>query len=109
MDKQTIIAELRRVADALQSRPVTRPQFSEKSRISVSTVRYAFGTWNDAVRAAGIEPIPRGGLVELRKQALPDDVYLQEIIRLTGELGKKPTESQMNAKGKFSIKPYRDR
>lgn len=109
MDKQTIIAELRRVADALQSRHVRQRQFAENSRISVSTVRYTFGSWNDAVKAAGLEPIPSEGLPELKRQALPDEVYLQEIIRLTGELGKKPTDNQMNAKGKFSIKPYRDR
>lgn len=109
MDKQTIITELRRIAEVLSSRHVTQRQFRDNSRISMSTVRYTFGSWNEAVKAAGLDPIPSSGLPELKKHALPDGVYLQEIMRLTRELGKKPTDSQMNAKGQYSIKPYRDR
>src|SRR5271155_4134058 len=99
-------ARLRRygLADIL-----TQRQFREKSRVSISTVRYTFGSWNEAVAAAGLEPVPLGGLPELKKQSLPDDVYLQEIIRLTKELSRKPTDNLMNAKGRFSVKPYRDR
>jgi len=107
--EQEIIAELRRVAETLQTSRLTQQQFSQHGRISRSKVRYYFGTWNQAIKASGLKPIPSGGLPELKRQALPDDEYLQEIIRLTRELGKQPTYDELNSKGRFSDRPYRKR
>lgn len=103
MDKQKIIAELRRVAELLQTSHLSQRQFAKNSRISLSTIKYTFGTWKEALNASGLN-------VGLRKQSrLDDDVYLREIIRLTQELGKKPTVTQLTSKGQFSEKPYRIR
>lgn len=38
-----------------------------------------------------------------------DDEYLMEIVRLTKELGKKPTIPEMRSKGRFSEGPYKQR
>lgn len=105
MDKrEKIIAEIRRVAEFLKTSELSQRQFRENSRIPLSNIRYTFGSWKEALKSAGLTSAP------MSKRAMtPDNELLQEIIRLTRELGKKPTDSQMNSKGRFSIKPYRDR
>jgi hypothetical protein len=107
MDKNEIIAELRRVAEILQSSSLTISQFKQYGRISDSAVMKKSGSWNEAIQAAGLMPIP-SGLPPHRKHT-SDEEYLQEIIRLTKEIGKQPTVAQMSAKGRFSEDPYRKR
>jgi len=109
MTKEEIIAELRRVAEEVQPSLLTYNQFKQHGRINVSTVLNTFGTWNEAKEVAGLGLIPPGGFPGLNTPSRPDDEYLQEIIRLTRELGKRPTISVMNAKGQFSDWPYRQR
>lgn len=105
MDKrEKIITEIRRVAEFLKTSELSHRLFSQNSRVALSTVRYTFGSWKDALKAAGLKSAPQP-----RPVTIPDDELLQEIIRLTRELGKKPTESQLNSKGRFSVKPYRNR
>ncbi len=105
MDKrEKIVAEIRRVAESLKTSELSQRQFRENSRLSLSNIRYTFGSWREALKCAGLAPAPQP-----KRSMTPDDELLQEIIRITQELGKQPTDSQMNSKGKFSIKPYRDR
>jgi hypothetical protein len=104
MDKDEIIAELRRVAELLGTTSVTRQQFSQYGRIGVKTVEYKFGTWNQAIKAAGLVPTKPGV-----QNVLLDEELLQEIIRLTKEIGKQPTLGELSAKGQFSLMPYKTR
>ncbi len=104
MDKDEIIAELRRVAVSLGVSSLTRQQFQEYGRISVKTVEYKFGTWNQAIEAAGLVPTKTGA-----QNVLLDEDLLQEIIRLTKEIGKQPTLAELSAKGQFSLMPYKTR
>lgn len=105
MDKKDeIIAELRRVANLLQTSALTASQFSQHGRVSANTVRNHFGSWNQAVEAAGLVPTPSGP--PPNRKLTSDAEYLQEIIRLTREIGKQPAESEMRAKGRFSTEPY---
>jgi hypothetical protein len=108
MDQQEMIAELRRVAEKLQSTGLTQRQFREHSLVSVSTVKGKFGSWNHAVEAAGLNVSPRFS-PELHQTKLSDDELLREIIRLTQELGREPPYTEMNAKGRYSVKPYMKR
>jgi len=57
MDKQEIIAELRRVAELLPTPHLSQRQFSQNSRISVSTIKSNFGTWGRAVETAGLRGV----------------------------------------------------
>jgi hypothetical protein len=75
--------------------------------IGLTTVRYHFGTWNQAIKAAGLRPVEPG--VHAKRRIISDETLLEEIIRPKRELGKRPTDSELSAKGKFSITPYRDR
>jgi hypothetical protein len=101
--------ELIRISKLLNSSSISQSEFEAHGNISVTTVRYTFGSWNTAIEAAGLMPNEPGRNLSHNKLRLDDDAYLREIVRLTEELGKKPTLSLLNAKGKYSVKPYRDR
>ncbi len=103
--EQEITEDIKRVAaddDRLSS-----SVYEEKGTIGLTTVRYRFGTWNEAVKAAGLEPNLPGG--ERGNSRILDEELLLEIIRLKAELGKMPGKSQISAKSKYSPKPYRNR
>lgn len=102
--KEKIIAEIRRIAQSLNTSQLSSREFNRNSKTSVRMVQYYFGSWKEAVEAAGLKTAPRKINV-----SIPDDQLLQEIIRLTQQLGKKPTDSQLSWKGKFSIRPYQKR
>jgi hypothetical protein len=73
----------------------------------LSTAGYQFGSWNRAVKAAGLQPYETGGNKVGPK--ISDQELLEEIIRLHHELSKRPSEKEMARFGKYSPKPYRDR
>jgi hypothetical protein len=105
--KNQIIEEMRRVAANLAKKSLTRKDFGKHSKISASSVRYHFGTWNDAIKEAGLIPVDTIEII--RPKFVEDDVLLLDLIRLYNEYGKEPTQSLINAKGKYSEKPYRTR
>lgn len=105
--KQHILQEIRRVANAIAPEQLTQRLFSRSSSVSVSSVRRAFGTFGKAVEAAGLvpnEPGFSGG-----RAPLDDDVLLQEIGKVWSATGKRPTEALLEARGEFSMRPYRKR
>jgi hypothetical protein len=108
MKNDDIISELQRVADKLQSPYLTMRLFRQHSKFSVSTIKNRFGTWNKALMAAGIQVLP-SGTPPAAKVSFSDDELLQEIVRLTSELGKTPTSREMNSIGRFSERPYSKR
>src|ERR671936_68401 len=101
MNKNEIIAELRRVAELLATSSLTINQFKQHGRIGVTTVREHFGSWNLAVRAAGLVEIPTGNT--LNRRTLSDDELLWDIIRITHEVGRQPTIAELSARGHFSL------
>ena len=104
MDKEEVISELRRVASHLSADRLSQDQFEQYGKISLTTVKKKFGSWNKALTVAGMEITP--GTTEFHQQKISDEDLLQEIIRLTVQLGKKPSASEMNAMGRFSRRPY---
>lgn len=104
--QEQIIAEIRRISSKLCTERLTQKLFERNSKISVSTVRSVFGSWNRAIKAAGFKPITN--YVPEHKE-IPDIELMAEIIRLTKELGKRPSDREMQALGKFSPQPYRKR
>ena len=105
--KNQIIEEMRRVAANIGKKSLTRKDFGKHSKISASSVRYHFGTWNDAIKEAGLIPVDTTEII--RPKLVEDDVLLLDLIRLYNEYGKEPTGLLINAKGKYSEKPYRTR
>lgn len=102
-----VIAEIQRVARLMNATRLSKREFDKHHDLGgLSTAGYQFGSWNRAVRAAGLDPNPQGGTSE---PDIDDNDLLQEIIRLHHHLGKQPSESEMARFGKFSPKPYKDR
>jgi len=92
-----ILDEITRLATEL-GEPSTSAQMQEQGEYSVTLAQNRFGSWNDALRAAGYDPHQR---IEI-----PNSELLEEIRRLTEELGKVPTAKEMSAHGEFSHRPY---
>ncbi len=101
--REQVIAEIRRVASKLDTQRLTRKDFARNSKMSTATVCNIFGSWNRAVEAAGLQPIV-AFVPELRE--IPDEELMAEVIRLKQELGKRPSDREMGALGRFSPRPY---
>ena len=110
-EKEEIIKEIQRVASKLNVHSLTQSQFEHNkiSKFSISTIRYHFGSWNEAIKEAGLNPIDPTEFIKNLPRTIPDDDLLQELLRLYKEYGKEPTQSLVNAKSRFSTKPYADR
>ena len=118
MDKETVIADIKRVADAMQVQSLSKSSYKEQGTINASTVEATFGSWNEAVKEAGLIAQPQGGLPKYERkrlarfqfdpttlvssQAVNDDIALQELVRLTKELGRRPSINQVEAKSSYS-------
>ena len=107
MDKREVITELKRVSEMLHSLYLSKHQFKQSSPISISTITYKFGSWKRALEEAGLPSSPPTNLITRTK--ITDDDLLLEIMRLTQELKKEPSEREMSAIGQYSPRPYRDR
>jgi hypothetical protein len=53
--REELVDELQRLAEEVD-RPPTTQQMNEQGRYSVSPYQNVFGSWIDALRAAGFEP-----------------------------------------------------
>jgi hypothetical protein len=125
MDKATVITELQRVAKMLDTDSLSRSVFQRHATISSAAVESTFGTWNEGIQAAGLTPLPQGGIPKdeqrrLERVADPptagsasarlsDDDLLEDLLRLSDELGRRPSGNQVSAKGKYDPKVYKKR
>ncbi|MFC7236953.1 homing endonuclease associated repeat-containing protein [Saliphagus sp. GCM10025317] len=92
--------DIRTIATKL-GRPPTSPEYRERGDFSVSLAQNLFGSWNEALAAAGFEP--------QCEHRIPDDGPLDEIRTLVEALGKVPTATDMDEYGRFSCRCYFDR
>jgi hypothetical protein len=104
---------------------VSRSQFDAHATIGTSAVEQTFGTWNEAVLAAGLRPLPQGGVPrdDVRRQErvkspptlgrgtgrISDDALLDDLLRLARELGRRPSGNQIAARGRFNPSVYQRR
>src|SRR5687767_12586111 len=124
MEKDLVIEELRRVARLIDSPSVSRSQFEAHATFSSAAVEQAFGTWNEAIRAARLIPLPQGGTPRderwrvqrvmnpaagTGRGRIPDEELLADLIRLAKELGRRPSGNQVAAKGKYNPSVYQRR
>jgi hypothetical protein len=103
--QQEIVDEIRRVASGAES--LTQNEFEARGRISLTKVRYHFGSWNQAIVASGLGPIQSG--MAQNRRTISDEEYLFEILRLSESLGRPAPEAEMSAKGRYSVQVARKR
>jgi hypothetical protein len=75
IDKETVIAELKRVAQILDTQNLGYRDFEKLATISRDTVVKRFGSWNNALQEAGLLP------AESKKKSLFSD---DELLINTG-------------------------
>ncbi len=106
--QQRVIHEIRRIASELGVDRLSSNEFDRLHRIAgVTTAGYQFGSWNEAVKAAGLEPYPIGSSNVGPK--ISDEELLLDLLRLEAEQGSRPSERKVAAFGQYSPKPYKDR
>jgi hypothetical protein len=90
--RERIVAEIKKLGEKLGRAP-SQAEFRREARISWHQVYKYFGGMRAAVRAAGLEPGPKGG--PLDEQAL-----VLDWARVVRELGRLPSRAEYDARGK---------
>lgn len=98
---QELLRELERLADALDPIPSSR-DMDEHGAFSPITYRKHFGSWNEALEAAGFDR-------RLPKREVPEEALIAELRQLAEELNDRPTTSAMQSDGAFSPGTYINR
>lgn len=96
-----LIAELKRVARDCGRSPTTE-DMTDYGDASPNTYREYFGSWSEALQAAGFDPRANG--VRISEQKL--HIALEE---LANELGRPPKSVDMNEKGSYAASTYLNR
>lgn len=94
-----LLDDIRRLANEY-SEPPTKQQLTESGEYAIGTYINRFGSFNDAIRTAGLEP--RDPTTAIEKRDL-----LTELNRLAEELNRAPTTSDMTKFGEYDEKTYR--
>jgi hypothetical protein len=81
-----LLDELRRVA-AIAT--LTTETFNEHSAVSASVIRRRFGTWNHALKRAGLSPTNHG-------RRYSDSDYYENLLLVWSHLGRQPSYNEMN-------------
>jgi hypothetical protein len=84
-----LVAEMRRVAAEVGPEALTTQTFRERSSLSHAVVARRFGSWNAAMRKAGL-PMPT------RARRHTDEGYFENLLRVWTHHGRQPTYSEMD-------------
>lgn len=97
LTEEVLIDELKRLAGELGETP-SAPDMNERGRFSDVTYHKKFGSWNAALKDAGLE-LNQG-------YSIGEDRLLDELRRLAEELGKTPSRNEAAKYGTFSYGTY---
>lgn len=95
-----LVTELKSIQEQV-GRTLGRRDMDRYGQFDSTTYMSTFDTWNEALKAADIEPTER--------RDIPRSDLIEELKRLDEELGRTPTRSDMNENGAFSGSVYRQR
>jgi hypothetical protein len=103
--KEEILAEMKRVAEKLGVKALKREEFEKNTTIPNDTIAYYLGSWDHALKEAGLEP---GSTTEFKTKLEPqnDDELLLDLVRLYDETGGTPTAALVNSRGKYRYRHY---
>lgn len=103
--KEEILAEIKRVAEKLGVKTLKREDFEKNTTIPNDTLAFYLGSWERALKEAGLEsetPAKFKGKLEPQN----DDDLLKDLVHLYDETGETPTAALVNARGKYHYRYY---
>lgn len=95
--KQVLLAELQDLAAELSKTPSQR-DMTQRGGASAKTYQKKFGSWNKALREAGLEVN--------KEQNIAKSDLIDELLRLADELERTPTSRDMAENGKYASSNY---
>lgn len=99
---EDLLEELQKLGEQLGKTP-TAADMNERGSYSASACQNHFGTWNNALEAAGYVP-------KHEREDSPDrGELLTELSELAERLGRSPLMEDMDAQGEYSAKLYSTR
>jgi len=102
--KGELLNELKRVSKELSKSRITRRDFIRNSKIPHWQYSLHFGSWNNAIKEAGLEINPSN-----LERKVPTELLFQDIDRVTKKAGKIPTVYEMIVNGKYNLTTYRSK
>ena len=98
---EELLADLKKVQRSI-NKPLSRNKYNELGKFSSSTLENRFGTWNNALKKAGLS------IVQPRN--LTDVELLKNIEKVWIKLGRQPKYDEMKQPlSKYSMQPYHNR
>lgn len=107
--REQIIEEIKRIAKEMGSKSLREEEFERHSTIPLSTVRFHIGSWNRALKDAGLQVPGKSIDTTGKREPKHDDELLLDLLRLNEDSGEVPTLALIQEKGKYSDRHYRDR
>jgi hypothetical protein len=91
-DKDSVIQEIRRVAALIPGKRLSRTQFDQLSKVHSSTLHNKFGSWREALIAAGL-----GERFDDSSESWNSDEIVQKLQSLARQLGRRTiTQREFN-------------
>jgi len=103
--KEKIRNEIRRIGILLDKTPTMHDFKSAKTNISLHKIIYFYGSWNEAIKDAGLEANPTFQPPHNNKVIKQE--LIDEFIRVANEVGIIPGMNIFRSKSKFSWTPYK--
>lgn len=94
---EKLIEDLQRVSIELRKANIAMDDYREHGDHAIDTVLDRFGSWNTAKRKAGLPVTARN---------VSEQELLFALLDLYDDLGRAPTEDEMDAKGPYSSTTY---
>lgn len=102
LNDEQLIDDLRRVSVLLGTMSFTSAEYKKYGEYSRDSYFKRFGTWNNALVSAGLEPFEK-----VRGKRIDDTDLLEEIGRVWVMLGRQPTSIDLkNGVSKYSLHAY---
>lgn len=97
-----LLSDVRRVAQQLGKTTISSSEYAQFCKYSKDSCFKKFGTWNNALELAGLEPY-----AQVPRKRIDDEDLLQEIERLWIQLGRQPTATDIrNGYSKYTLNTY---
>ena len=87
---KALIREMKMLAKELGRTPTSTEFDSDYRTSSMATVRNHFGSWNNGIKAAGLN-------INVERRRFTREEKLKQIIDLASELGRTPTMAEFNS------------